>query len=108
MVMSWLAWALVLVGLVLAGLAVAGVLGSQAVRLAASQGLRRVANSAGLLTAPAVRRRIRLRRWTYAALGGVVAVALVAAAGIGPCTARCATTSWPTATLCSAWTCRSP
>ena len=82
MVMSWLAWALVLVGLVLAGLAVAGVLGSQAVRLAASQGLRRVANSAGLLTAPAVRRRIRLRRWTYAALGGVVAVALVAAAGI--------------------------
>ena len=54
MVMSWLAWALVLAGLVLAGLAVAGVLGSQAVRLAASQGLRRVANSAGLLTAPAV------------------------------------------------------
>ena len=82
MVMSWLAWALVLAGLVLAGLAVAGVLGSQAVRLAASRGLRRVANSAGLLTAPAVRRRIRLRRWTYAALGGVVAVALVAAAGI--------------------------
>ena len=78
MVMTWLAWVLIGLGLLVGVLAATGRI-SWPLGGRGKDGPRRVANSAVLLASPLVRARVRRRRFLHALLAVLAVVGLVAA-----------------------------
>ena len=78
MVMAWLMWVLLGLGVLAIVLATTGAL-PRFRGAGRGRAPRRVANSAVLLSSPLVRNRVRRRRALHAALGALVVVGLVAA-----------------------------
>ena len=78
MVMTWLTWALIVLGLLVGVLAATGRI-ARPRRGRSKEAPRRIANSAVLLSTPLVRARVRRRRFLHALLAVLVIVGLVAA-----------------------------
>lgn len=78
MVMTWLTWALIALGLLVGALAATGRI-ARPRRGRSKEAPRRIANSAVLLSTPLVRARVRRRRFLHALLAVLVIVGLVAA-----------------------------
>ena len=78
MVMTWLTWALIVLGLLVGVLAATGRI-ARPRRGRSKEAPRRIANSAVLLSTPLVRARVRRRRFLHALLAVLVVVGLVAA-----------------------------
>ena len=78
MVMTWLTWALIALGLLVGVLAATGRI-ARPRRGRSKEAPRRIANSAVLLSTPLVRARVRRRRFLHALLAVLVIVGLVAA-----------------------------
>ena len=78
MVMTWLTWALIVLGLLVGVLAATGRI-ARPRRGRSKEAPRRIANSAVLLSTPLVRARVRRRRFLHALLAVLAVVGLVAA-----------------------------